>query len=278
MFTGTESKEETLFQNLENCTPEQLARLKKSFWFNKEKCPDELIESMKYDMLQKANKPCLFERRHYALDPLLLFEQFARFCEKLAAPPKKRQQPPTPPEILHNFRKRSPVYSQLFRWSPYETVNRIFQPVHYHIYVKGGRQVGRDNPHAIRSLADLQNVMIHSHRGKINLNCVQLVESLELFLYAVLSQVLVRGRRVLFLFEWSEAPRFSYVVCLDLVTQGEEDPITDTSILHMARNDLFEGVAGSPDTEMSDSDRRRLLVRESQPRYLFNAFVRRDSD
>jgi hypothetical protein len=278
MFTGTENQEETLFQNLENCTPEQVQRLKKSFWFNKEKSSDELIESMKYDMLRKANKPCLFERRHYALDPLLLFNQFALSCERLATPPKNGEVRLMPREILHNFRRRSAVYGQLFRWSPYETVNRLFQPVHYQIYVKGGRQVGRDNPQAIRSLADLQNVMIHSHRGKVNLNCVQLVESLELFLYAVLSQVLVRGRRVLFLFEWSEAPRFSYVVCLDLVAQGEEDPITDTSIMPLGRNDLFEGVAGSPDTEMSDSDRLRLLVRESQPRYLFNAFVRRDSD
>jgi hypothetical protein len=264
----------SLFQNLERVTPEQLAQLKKSYWFNNDKCPEEVIESMKLDLLDKMNKPRVFEKKHhYQLDPLVLFTQF----ERQLSVPSKGGKAPTPEDILHNFTRRSAIYRQLFRWAPHSTVSRVFQPIHYQIHVKGPSQSpNRPNPPRIESLADLQNVMIHSYSGAstIHIRPPQLVEKIEDVLDAILSQILMRSSRALFVFEWRESPRFQYVLCFDLsLSTGivESAP----SILTMTRNDLFDEQLSTSELK-SDSERGRRLLREGQPSYVFNAFVRCD--
>jgi len=276
--------ETSLFQNLERATPEQLALLKKSYWLNKDKCPDEVIDSMKLDFLDKMTKPQVFEKKHhYALDPLLLFTQFTAFQKQQSS--SRRGKEPIPDGLLHNFNRRSPVYRQLFRWAPHMTVTRIFQPIHYLIHVKG-RVLSRDrpNPRRIECLADLQNALIHSYwkASTPQLKSLQLVEKMEDFLDAILSQILMRSSRALFVFEWRESPRFQYVVCLDLLLPGVtvEDPSTST-MLTLERNDLFEEEEGGMGISTlaeakSEPERMRFLLKEGQPSYVCNAFVRCD--
>lgn len=297
LFDENVTDERTLLENFDSCTPDQLAQLRRaSCWTNPDRCPVELIPQLQEQLLQKPNKATVFEKRRHEVLPLLLFKQFDKAATRFV-------QGTVPLDLLHNFRRESRSYTRLFEWGPYETIQRIIGPVHFNIHVKGGRS---ESMHplvkraTIGSLVDLQNILIQSHSRVIDMPCSELIRHVENYLNATLQQVKVRGNRLLFIFEWSEAPQFDYALCFDM--RGDplqpsladtrppekekkrkkkkqkmtfDDALPTTQMLTMGREDLFDGVNASDKERCTVSDTRER-VRDAKLAYFFNAFIRRD--
>lgn len=217
LHTPRERRREALLENVESNTPKQMAQLKReSPMMNRDLCPDGLINALQSDVVARTSmQPLVFERKHYTLDAARLFRQCARF---------RAREGEVPPPVLHNFKRDSAQYRQLFLWAPHDAVSRLLEPVLYQVHVVGeASQRARPNPRFILALADLQNALIHSYRGTVNVTPAQLIDQVEVALDAVLGQILVRGTRALFVFDWSEAADFRLVLCFEMRGRAKRD-------------------------------------------------------
>jgi hypothetical protein len=294
-----ETDELQLLRGLElgELTPQQLHRLKHSPLMDPARFSQEEVDHMRADLLQARMKPVVFEpRRHYVLNAARLFQQLERALARTQAGKAPR-------DLLHNFKRDSAMHRKLFDWAPLETVRGLLGPVHHQIFVCGAQaQAERPRPRApLTSRVELQNALIHSHwQPYPHCPCALLVHRLEVLLNAVLQRVLVQQKLrccALFVLEWSEAPRFQCVVCIDVAEPvrktnnamdvDEKTPKTpktaktpkkkkseeETAVVELARTDLFDDLAPVDHNEHSAL---RLLLRDGRPSYRFHAFARRD--
>ncbi len=254
-----------LMQHFEQCTPRQLALLRRhSCLTNADICPPDLVPDLQAQLLEKENRTMTFTRRRHEMVPDELFRQFERAAKKF----KPGQ---VPRDILHNFTRRSHAYRDLFRWGPYETVQRIMTPVHFAIHTRAA------TPESVPqrgTLSELQNVMVRSYAQPCAQPCTDVVRLLEQYLNATLQQVKLRAARLLLIFEWSEAPQFDYVVCFDAPALPLGDDNDDSSMTTLGRDDLLDGLGA----DKSAACDLRERVRDAKLAYFFHAFVRRDDD
>lgn len=269
-----ETDVQTLLGNLEAASPDQMARVRQSaHWLNPDRCRPEEIAAMQRALLEKQARPIVFEpRRQHQVEPQRLFQQFERLDAEAGRVPR---------DLLHGFGRRGRAYRRLFEWPPYQVVRRVFAPVDYAIHVCQGvlPSMQRGPQQQQDPLTELQNWLIRSYARVTARTCRQLVARVEVLMAAVLQQVLVRGQRALFVFEWSEAPHFDFAVCFDLCAPWQSDEAADEGIITLYRADVFDDEQAGVTEEKTGGVRAlRAALRDGKASYFYHGYVRRDND
>lgn len=228
--------------NPENCSLKELEKLKKtSFWFNEKKCTDAFLESLKSDLLNKTQRPFVFSEKHKKIQPVELLEQFH------SAKPGDL--------LLHNIHDEEEV----LRWTPYDSIESLFEPIHYQIFVKKKPPPPQSSTvtHSkmIYNLFDFQNILISSVFSLTHVSLNDIVTNLEIFLDSTLTEFFVFHEKIIFLFEWKDA--MECVLLVSFTTTPLED-MKNEDYLQFERNALFEDILHDEKT-----NERVSLVRES---------------
>jgi hypothetical protein len=227
--------------NPENFSVEELEKLKKSsFWFNEKKCTDAFLQSLKLDLLNKAQRPYIFNETHKKIQPLLLLEQFC------SAKPGDL--------LLHNIEDKKEV----LHWTPHQCIESLFEPIHYQIFVKKNPPPlpqSLTSSKSIQNLFDFQSILISSVFVLTHFSLNDIISNLEVFLDCTLTEFFVFCEKIIFLFEWKEA-----MECVLLVsfTTPSLDNMKNNEYLQFERNALFEDILQEEKT-----NERVSLIRES---------------
>jgi hypothetical protein len=243
---------EEMFHNLDECSAEQLNALKKkSFWFNKEKCTDQFIDGLKMDLLNKANRPFVFDDdAGKKIVPPLLFEQFRKNQTDI---------------LLHNIEPTPLNLSRLYEWQPYESIQSFFDPIHYQISAATKKQTVVTR--SLDRIFDLQNVLVASYREPTTFSTRDIIGQLEIFLDATLVELFLFTNAVIFMFDWSKQRDYVLLVAfkVDYKLEGHE-------YVSLERVNLFDDIIEESPHEMSK-------IRESMKKfnlsYHHHGFARR---
>lgn len=270
-----------MLSNLDECSAEELQLLRqKQAQINSRFSSSEVAEGQ-HHLLNRAQGALTLKPEQLArqLEPQRLFEQFT---EQALAPLRARQQ-----LLLHNIEGAREL-RELYQWILFHELQAFLRPVHYRLGSRTTAPKSPDAPPSRRSA--LQNALIASAQGQPQA-CLGLVLSLELELNAVLTRVLLRDSRALFVLEWAQAPEFLLVAGFSCSyeesarLQGAQRTLQalQEQRLELSRRDLCDEevdeaapLEGSAETPQYDMGWLRRALRQAPLSYLYTAFVARD--
>jgi hypothetical protein len=244
------------YNNLDDCTSEQLEQLKKkSFWLDEKRCTDEFIDSLKCDLLKNFHRPIVFEEEALKkIMPITLLEQF-----KKIEPTKM---------LLHNFDSET----NLLNWQCYDAIELFFAPIHYQIYQRKNTPIKQTT--RLTTLFDLQNVLISSHFKTTHFSARDIISQLEIFIDAVLMEIFLYNNAVVFLFDWKDARTYALLVCFKIDQIGLKKSV---DYISFDRNTLFDDIVEEVATADVDLDmaKMRETLRALKLSYHYYGFARR---
>lgn len=263
-----------IVKNLDNCTEEELEYLKNNFQYDHSAA---YLESLQSDLLNKPNKPILFQKPVFVINPILLIKQFQTI--------EKNQRD----FLLHDFQKDSAEYRKLFKWHGFETTRDLFTFVHLQLYVrkwKPSENLEEGEGLDLEEQAVMQKVLLHTgcHRS-VPFKTKDIMSAMENLLDSNLTQIILHFSLAIFVFEHNglEDGEFRILVAFQyspnsphLANFLKSRPGTKPILMHP--DDLFDNFLGRDDPEEeieSDMMKLRRLLRDSELSYLYYGFSRK---
>lgn len=269
-----------LYDNFDNCTEEDLERLKKkAFWFDKDKCTEEFLSTLRSDLLNKKDKPIIFTKKEIPIDRQLLLKQFQTF---------EHQKKINNEVLVHNFQS-----DLLFRWPGRDIIIDFFTPIHYHLFTITKKQQQRKEPLDLNTVQQLQNALVYSVTRETSFKTMEFIQALEELLDSTIMQVIMNSSIVLLIFEWKggneESELTTFSLCIgftfysshnfsECISSNQSAPIVFDA------NDLFDNRyrGGEEEIEKEESLKKGIdlakaqnLLREAKLSYNYYGFIKK---
>lgn len=275
--------ENKLRSNLDECSPDELEFLRrKQQLINSRFSSDDVLDA-EFHLRNRPFVPVVLKPEHMTrtLQPERLF---AQFTEQAIAPLLQRQR-----WLLHNIESQR-EQRELCEWVRYNDVNAFFRPVHYALHT---RQMPRLAPTTTTNVrpsprTSMQYTLVESSLATADgVQASLIVLALETQLNAILTRILLRDTRALFVLEWRDTPEIVLVVGFTVsyrACQHEEGAKTTLvalaeSLIELGRDDFDnEAVDEAPvqqpglDTQY-DRGWLRQALRKASLRYMYAAFA-----
>lgn len=277
-----------LWNDVEGCSTEELKRLKRELEKTNKHFTDEEIDDLKLLLATKMDETItIAKQKPMAIDYNLLVQQMNT---------KNHQG-----LLFHNFTKKEKTYEKLYEWPMFSnTIEPFFKPIHFRIFKKGGDDLASssssssqhaDEVMAVSNKTQLQNILILSHFKRLNkTTCQTIIGSLECELQCLLTEAIILGDTVCFLFEWINANPFLFIIGFRIDFKLKEEEKTDESVKttlktfesrHYKLN--REDILGEDSTKSKGSTKKaafnirwlRRATRDASLSYLYYAYAKR---
>ena len=275
--------ENKLRSNLDECSPDELEFLRrKQQLINSRFSNDEALDA-EYHLRNRPFVPVVLKPEHLtrALHPERLFTQFT---EQSITPLLQRQR-----WLLHNIESQR-EQRELCEWVRYNDVNAFFRPVHYALHTRQLPRLAPTTTTNVRPSArtSMQYTLVESSLATADgVQALTVIMALETQLNAILSRILLRDSRALFVLEWRDTPEIVLVVGFTIsyrATQHEEGAKTTLvalaeNLIELARDEFDnEAVDEAPVQQIGldvhyDRGWLRQALRKASLRYMYAAFA-----
>jgi hypothetical protein len=278
-----------LWNDVEGCSTEELKRLKKELEKTNKYFTDAEIDDLKLLLATKMDETItIAKQKPMAIDYNLLFQQMNT----------KNQQG----HLFHNFTRKEKTYEKLYEWPMFcNTIEPFFKPIHFRIFKKASGNLAsssspqqqhiNDEVMTISNKTQLQNILIFSHFKTLNkITCQTIIGSLECELQCLLTEAVILGDTVCFLFEWINANPFLFIIGFRIDFKLKEEEKTDESVkrtLKTFESQYYklnrEDILGEDSTKSKDSTKKpvfnirwlRRAIRDASLSYLYYAYAKR---
>lgn len=141
--------------------------------------------------------------------------------------------------VLHNFDKKSVYYDRLYKWIIFKDITELMMAPIPYLSKSDVAPLLLSNTKANRpKLYDLQ--LRIARPGVSHINVMELVNGCEEHMSGQLVKLIVRGDRLVFVFEWGREKSFMFFMYFKVIapswTKTEYDP---ACVLNLHRTDLF---------------------------------------
>lgn len=263
-----------IVKNLDGCTEDELEYLKNNFQYDHSAA---YLESLQTDLLNKPDKPILFQKQVFVINEILLIKQFHTI-------EKSHKE-----LLLHDFKKDSSIYKKLFRWHGFESTRTLFTFVHLQLYVrkwKPQENLTEGSGLDLEEETVMQKVLIHMGCGKsVPFQTKDIMSALENLLDSNLTQIILHSSLAIFVFEHNglEDGEFRILIAFQYCPHSQHLPNflregKEKKPILLNRDDLFDNFLGREDPEGGPEEEMqtlRRLLRDCELSYLYYGFSRK---
>lgn len=259
----------------ESITPEQYEALKKKTkLLNTNSMTEEEINNIKEGMIDSVRRPINLSmasslisnngkniKFNDSINEKILFKQLYEDSHKYTDDRTGRKRNTF---ITHNFDKKSIYYDRLYKWCIFNDVTELLmRPIYYLISRKDDDDDNHHNsmistkPSRINKLKKqpedkntastlsskiilLQNNIAQSYKQIESITCIDFIINIEDAMGAILKKLVIRGDRLIFIFEWTEEQDFMFIISFTVIKPTwTKSEYNSSSIISLHRTDMF---------------------------------------